>query len=154
MPDREIICGGNPESQFARLEIGPECTFDGRWFGERWTVWRVDDAAWNRLIAEEGSPVDHWTAGETWWRFAPGSNLGGPDGTATFNGREFTVWDMREDPDDYGPDSYGDLPTYLCEHVGASTERNVTACLMDLARVNGMGLGEFLAAAMGETPHA
>lgn len=44
---------------------------------------------------------------------------------------------------------YPDIISYLCEEIGASTEKNVCACTIDLARQNGMSLSELFKKYLG-----
>ena len=81
---------------------------------------------------------------ETWWRSSSGSNLSILErGAININNKEMIGW--LEKP--YGMNIYHDLSyksltEYLCEFIGASTEKNVCACVMDLAKYNDMTMGE------------
>ena len=44
---------------------------------------------------------------------------------------------------------YPDILIYLCDEIGASTERNVCACTIDLARQNNLTLAELFKKYLG-----
>lgn len=99
----------------------------------------------------------------SWWRYARGCNLGTPFDFFTINGKELIAWggprrdDLRDwwdrEPDeekaayhysfseyekDTMPYKYETLTEYMCDEIGASTETNVCALAVDLARANGL----------------
>ena len=101
----------------------------------------------------------------SWWRYAKGCNLGTPFDFFTINGKELIAWggprrdDLRDmwdrEPDeekeaynysfhkyeeDTMPYKYETLTEYMCDEIGASTETNVCALAVDLARANGLTL--------------
>lgn len=49
----------------------------------------------------------------------------------------------------FGKREYPDIITYLCDEIGASTEKNVCACTVDLARQNNMTLSQLLKKYLG-----
>ena len=103
----------------------------------------------------------------SWWRWCKGSNMGTPFDFFTIHGRELIAWDgpKREDlRDDWADESdeekaayhysfkeyedtnyphrYETLTSYMCNELGASTEKNVCALAVDLARANGMTMAQ------------
>jgi hypothetical protein len=163
---KSILCWGDPEWQFERLGLAPTKTYEGSAFYSRMTVWDLDEAAWARLVSDDeachaaelldADYTDPWTLAGACWRYAEGSNLGGCDGTANINGRDVAAWrghdfqwDEEEDEDEEDPmptPAYATLLDYLCDALGVSTERNVTAVAVDMAEENGMTLGELFTA--------
>lgn len=86
-------------------------------------------------------------AGESiWWRSAEGSNLGVPNTKFIVNGEELLGWNWR----DKKRMKYEDLSDYLCECVGASTEKNVCVCSPDLAKYNNITMAELFREYEGE----
>lgn len=83
---------------------------------------------------------------EAWWRSCTGSNLGFPDTKFKVNGKTLLGWNWR----DKKRKKYEDLSEYLCDCVGASTEKNVCACVVDLANYNNMTMAELLEKYEGE----
>ena len=108
-----------------------------------------------------------WEDDWGWWRYCKGSNMGTPYSFFQVNGKELIAWDgdYREDiidnwadesdarksvyhysfkeyEEDNYPREYDNLTTYMCEELGASTEKNVCALAVDLARANGMSMAE------------
>jgi hypothetical protein len=102
-----------------------------------------------------------------WWRHAKGSNLGTPFDFFTINGRELIAWggsrrddlrnwwnansdegkaayhySFREYEEATMPHKYDTLTEYMCDEIGASTEKNVCALAVDLARANGMTMAQ------------
>lgn len=111
--------------------------------------------------------IFEWPDSYGWWRYAKGSNMGTPFSFFTVNGKELIAWDgyKREDlRDDWAdepdeekaayhysfkeyeetqyPHKYSTLTEYMCDELGASTERNVCALAVDLARANGLKMSE------------
>ena len=103
----------------------------------------------------------------SWWRWCKGSNLGTPFDFFTVNGKDLIAWGgMRRDDlrdwwdkesdeekasynysfskyeEDTMPHKYETLTEYMCEEIGASTEKNVCALAVDLARANGMTMAK------------
>lgn len=110
----------------------------------------------------------------SWWRWAKGSNMGTPFSLFTVNGKELIAWDgyKREDlRDDWAdetdeekaayhysfkeyeemqyPHVYSTLTEYMCKELGVSTEKNVCALAVDLARANGMTMAQLFKAYEG-----
>lgn len=108
-----------------------------------------------------------WPDNYGWWRWAKGSNMGTPFDLFQVNGKELIAWggrkreDLRDDwadePDEekaayhYSfkeyeetqyPYVYENLSSYMCNELGASTEKNVCALAVDLARANGMTMAQ------------
>lgn len=108
-----------------------------------------------------------WPDNYGWWRWAKGSNMGTPCSFFTVNGKELIAWDgyKREDlRDDWEyesdkekaayhysfkeyeetqyPHVYESLTSYMCNELGASTEKNVCALAVDLARANGLTMAQ------------
>ena len=78
-------------------------------------------------------------AGEdAWWRSANGCILGVPDTKFKVNGEILLGWNRQ----DKKGRKYENLSDYLCECVSVSTEKNVCACAVDLAKYNHMTMGE------------
>lgn len=111
--------------------------------------------------------IFEWPDNYGWWRYAKGSNMGTPFDFFTVNGKELIAWDGRkredlrddwaDEPDEekaayhYSfkeyeetqyPHKYSTLTEYMCDELGASTERNVCALAVDLARANGMTMAK------------
>lgn len=103
----------------------------------------------------------------SWWRYAKGCNLGTPFDFFTINGKELIAWggSRREDLRDWWdkesddekaaynysfsayekdtmPYKYETLTEYMCDEIGASTETNVCALAVDLARANGLTMAK------------
>lgn len=97
----------------------------------------------------------------SWWRYARGSNMGTPFDIFTINGKELMVWngssydslleDWNNEPDEEKAAyhysfreyeeamayyKYDTLTDYMCFELGVSTESNVCALAVDLARAN------------------
>lgn len=124
-------------------------------------VWEMSEYTLNHL---ENIPEDIWTAaGYGWYRYAKGSVMGPVHKRYCINHHYIKAWDGagREDqeeenkhltPDDryFQERTYDNLLDYFCEELGASTEKNVTALAIDLAKQNGMKLSELFKRYQGE----
>lgn len=115
-------------------------------------VWELD----NDILENFNNISDkEWTKDFGWYRYAEGSNMGEVSKRYNINNHYIMAWDGygREDeekenkelPPEYRihtPRKYNDLLEYFCEELGASTERNVTALAIDLAKQNGIKMSE------------
>ena len=131
---------------------------------EVWEVPDIDFKAMCIMTEEEFGTV----CPIGWWRSSEGAVLGVPNMKYIVNGVEMLGWDGEErkdfreeccakDCDDFGDEckgkdddilvclgerKYDSLIDYLYEEIGASTEKNICACAMDLAKYNNLSLGE------------
>ena len=160
MANVEILCGGNIKKAFKELGINATKTYLGK-EEPHYQVWEINK---NDLhILENSIWQDNWG----YWRYAKGSNMGTPYSFFTVNNEELIAWDgykrdrLRDDWDaesdeekasyqysfkEYEevnyPHVYENLRTYMCDELGASTEKNVCALAVDLARANGMTMAK------------
>lgn len=139
---------------------------------ENYQVWKLSKEDFDKLCAIKD---DDWKNKWGWWRYAAGSNLGDVTCEYIINGRKLKAWDgsvrtelkelcpaycsdyesgicggTSQDIDEcFNNREYPDIITYLREEIGASTEKNVCACTVDLARQNGMKLSELFKQYLG-----
>lgn len=139
------ILGGNLKQFFDSIDS--ECNnADITYAGNRYEVWEVSDDLFKRMCDMSKEEFVKLAGEEAWWRSAEGSILRVPRARAIVNGEPLVCWD----DDYYFPDEYEEEPCkefesltdYLCECVGASTEKNVCACSVDLAKYNHMTMAE------------
>ncbi|MGN5457074.1 MAG: hypothetical protein ACI4XN_13845 [Candidatus Kurthia intestinigallinarum] len=157
----EILGGNGLKNAFKDLGIKATKTYHGK-EEPHYQVWEID----KRDVKAMENMVE-WPDRYGWWRFAKGSNMGTPYSIFTVNGCELIAWDglhrgqlyqeWMDEPDEekeayhYSfkeyeetqyPHTYKNLTEYLCEELGASTEKNVCALAVDLARANGFTMAE------------
>ncbi len=106
--------------------------------GNRYEVWEVSDDLFKRMCDMSEDEFVELAGEEAWWRSCTGSNLGFPDTKFKVNGKTLLGWNWR----DKERKKYENLSDYLCECVGASTEKNVCACSVDLAKYNHITMAE------------
>ncbi len=112
--------------------------------GELYEVWEVSDEDF-RLMCEIDEEEFERLCPEGMWRSADGSNI---DKLACItynvNGFQMLGWSCysRNGHGYNGRASYSSLLEYLCSGIGASQPRNVCALAVDLAKYNGMTMGE------------
>jgi hypothetical protein len=88
-------------------------------------------------------PEEKWDVDWGWWRYVEGSNLRFyPTYTFSVNSKKMVGFYDEEYAQDSTDKFYAGIREYLCYAIGASTETNVCAIAMDLARLNGLTLGE------------
>lgn len=133
----------------------------------RWEVWELPHAHFKALCDIKD---EDWKESWGWWRHAVGSNMDAVEEDYIIHGRPIKAWDgvIRSgwhkeycvDCDDnlenqcdasdesicycYHDRKYPDMLEYLAHEIGASTETNVTALCIDLAKQNGMTLAELV----------
>lgn len=157
----EILGGNGLHSAFKALGIHANQTYCGN-DKPYYEVWELHK---NDLKTLEN--ISWWKDEWGWWRYAKGSNMGTPFSFFVVNGKELIAWDglhrddlrhnWNNEPDeeraayhysfdeyekDRCPRVYENLTTYMCEEIGASTEKNVCALAVDLARANGMTMAQ------------
>lgn len=163
----EILGGGGLSSTLKKLGIEYKKTYykkvdHKKKYDPHYEVYEISKQDMKRM-----EDMGEWPENYGWWRWAKGSNMGTPFSFFTINGKELIAWDgykredLRDDwydePDEekaayhYSfkeyeevqyPRVYDNLSTYFCEELGASTERNVCALAVDLAKANGMTMAQ------------
>ena len=131
------ILGNNLKKFFDIVDYPPndaEITYSGN----RYEVWEVSNRLHKKMCDMSEDEFVELAGKDAWWRSCDGSTLGVPDTKFEVNGKDLFGWDRYE----YGLSSYSNLTEYLCNCVGASSEKNVCACAMDLAKYNDMTMAE------------
>lgn len=127
-------------------------------------VYEITDESFNKI---DGISDEDWNKNysDSWWRWAQGSNMGLPDWEFIINGQKIDAWRNKyrlqeyineyydlddEEQKEYDSEidyvdtwmghEYKDLLEYFCEELGASTESNVCALTIDLAKYNEISL--------------
>ena len=157
----EILAGNGINKAFKELEIEATRTYKGA-NEPNYEVWEIEKKDLTRLEeAAEWKP--HWG----WWRFAKGSNMGSAYDIFEVNGHELIAWggarrdslmdewcdETNEEKAAYHysfkeyeefnmPHKYDTMLNYFCDELCASTETNVCALAVDLARYNGMSMAQ------------
>ncbi len=112
--------------------------------GDRYEVWQVSDGTFN-ILCNMSDETFYRQCPNGWWRSADGSNMGVPNYEFTINGHLIDAW-MRDAEDEeekeYYDTPYSSLTEYLRTVLGASTERNVCALAVDLAKYNNMTMAQ------------
>lgn len=86
-----------------------------------------------------------WKDDWGWWRSTEGSNVCNPISRFNINHHYIKAWDSDsrlESLDYYRGREYEYLTQYMCDEIGASMEKNICALAVDLARINGITMGE------------
>ena len=156
----EILTGDSIEYSFDKLNIDAKRTYRGK----RYEVWEIAENEFNKLSAIKD---EDWKEDYGWYRYAEGSVMGPTDATFMINNHEMVAWSgsyrldlynqwcdedekvhsafyhsFNEYENYYMPRKYRTLTKYLVNELGASTESNVCALAVDLAKANGMTLAE------------
>ena len=135
------ILGHGLKPYFKRLGlISPKCTY----FSPTYEVWKIQgfiltyisemsDEEFYALFPDEDEEFP-------WWRYCEGSVLSPPYEKVIINKEKIVGWKRSLDPNEVP--EYPDLLSYLCNEIGVSTEKNICAVAKDLAKYNGMTMGE------------
>lgn len=157
----EILAGNGIHKAFKELNIEAKRTYKGA-NEPHYEVWEIEKK--DLRILEE---TFDWPSDWGWWRFAKGSNMGSAYDFFEVNGNELIAWagtrrdglmdnwndeseyekeayhySFREYAESVMPHKYDTLLEYCCDEIGASTETNVCALAVDLARYNGMSMAK------------
>ena len=162
---KEII-GERMNNVFAALGVTVNRTFKGRvGYWNEFSVWEISDKDFDVLCNMTDEEFKKYAKDLAWWRYADGSNQDAPDHEFTINGEKIIAWydadrdeDLIEDFEDedevdkeggleayiatWHTTSYDKLIDYLNSELGASTERNVCALAVDLAKYNNITVSE------------
>lgn len=144
---------------------------DGHYYGEEYEIWEISKETLT-MISEIDNK--EWKDDWGFWRYAEGSNLADkPTRQFIINNKRVLAWYNQDKLDkyldsflepayinefsnedaareelirEYWKDEcmYSDFYQYCSEEWGVSTERNVCAISVELARLNNMTMGELL----------
>lgn len=160
------ILGNNLEQFFNNGIIGHR-TYNG----DEYEVWEVSNEVFDAICDMSEERFVELAGEDAWWRNANGSNQGVPNNRYIINGKEIIAWDgyvrceyyndycvdceeridgvceaSDEDVEScWGERKYDTLSDYLCDEIGASQPKNVCALAVDLAKYNGITMGELFA---------
>lgn len=134
------ILGGNLKRFFDTID-NPPWDADITYAGDRYEVWIVSEELFKKMCAMTEEEFAELAGEDAWWRSSDGSNLGDPDAEFEVNGKNLIGWDSPIYESKTGH-KYESLSEYLSCCIGVSQPRNVCACAMDLAKYNGMSMGE------------
>ena len=149
----EILAGGHFERAVQALDLtAAVCTYhyvppkDSH--REEYQVWELSDEDFSNLCSIN---EEDWESGWGWWRHAQGANLGAVNAEFTIHREKLQAWDGTDYDKKacYNSRKYSDILTYLCDEIGASTEKNVCACTIELAKQNNMKLSELFKKYLG-----
>lgn len=122
--------------------------------GDRYEVWEVSDDLFKRMCDMSEEEFVELAGEGAWWRSAKGSVLGRPQARAIVNGKSLVCWDndyyLTDEYEEEPCKEFESLTEYLCECVGASTEKNICACATDLAKYNNITMAELFKEYEGE----
>ena len=170
---KEII-GSNLRGIFNKFGLDADPTYSGKigiW--APFEVWKLSEDAFetvSNMSEEEWDALCKEISVDAWWRYADGANMGDVNAILTINGQKIVAWrderrveDLFDEYDDLDEDEkaeydnasdyvkscltseYRNLMDYFCDELGASQLKNICALAKDLAKYNGMGLGQLFA---------
>lgn len=143
-----VSCGGekveilgNKLKRFFDKVDNPPNDADISYAGNRYEVWEVSEDLFNKMCDMSEDEFVKLAGEEAWWRQSDGSVLGVPDTYFSVHGERLLGWDspIYESKTWH---KYVNLSEYLCDCIGASTGKNVCACVTDLAKYNDMTIAE------------
>ena len=141
---------GNKLKRFFDKVDNPPNDADISYAGNRYEVWEVSEDLFNKMCDMSEDEFVKLAGEEAWWRQSDGSVLGVPDTYFSVHGERLLGWDSPIYESKVWH-KYVNLSEYLCDCIGASTGKNVCACVTDLAKYNDMtiSMAEFLYNYMG-----
>lgn len=172
---REII-GGFMDVVLKHYNIPATLTYSGD-IGHHanFEVWELDEENYETLCSLTDEEWDAIASEDSWWRGSDGCILGTPNEEFVINEVSIFAWrnesrcdDLEEEwneldeeeKSEYGdlegycsvwlPISYKDLFEYFCDEMGVSTERNICALSVDLAKYNNITMAELFRRYGGE----
>ena len=140
------ILGAELDNAFKELKINTTKTYELQnksWeYCEIYQVWKLSDKDFEKICQLSD---EDWKDDWGWWRSSEGSNMGGVNKRYNINNHYINAWDginRQEEKDYLFGRQYKNILQYFCDEIGVSTERNVCALAVDLARQNNMTMGE------------
>lgn len=142
---KEILTGDGFENGSAHFRITAKRTYHG----SRFDVWELEETEFTKLCSIQKSD---WQGSFGWWRYAEGCNIEHyPVHAFSVNGKVMLGWydeDRLADyvgllgfpEEDYFAEPFQRLTAYLSVVIGASTETNICAVSVGLARLNNITL--------------
>ena len=117
--------------------------------GREYEVWEVSDNLYDKMCSMTEETFFKLAGEDACWRWSSGSVINDVIGDCNIHGYLMQGWIYKPWNDHYNFSTcYTDVPTYsslteyLCDHIGASTLKNVCALAMDLAKYNDMTMAE------------
>lgn len=141
----EVFTIGDIEEQFYRLGIKPVTHLKFISHTKEVKVASLTPADYTKLVNDMCIDDSNWK--DAGWSNPVGSNLGVPTHTATVNGHDMLCWledDLNDDDEAILNGWYVDIFEYLDIGVGATTFKNASAVIKDLAKYNSMSITNFL----------
>lgn len=132
----EILAGYGIEKALKHFGIKAKRTYKRKYqkpYDIEYEVWELTHEEL-RLLNSAIQWPDEWG----FWCHDVGSNLGVVTTEVTINGQPIKAWCWFN----YGVDSFADLLEYYEMELGASTEKNVCALSVDLAKQNNITMAE------------
>lgn len=150
------ILAGDLDQAIADLKLAAKKTYQcqKQWweYQENYQVWEISEIDFEFLCEVDKS---NWKDNWGWWRYSDGSIMGTPVWRYNINNHYLYAWDgyrrdqfgrenkgLPKDDKWFQPRKYRYLIEYLCEEHGISTEKNVCALTIDLAKYNKIKLSE------------
>lgn len=137
------IYAGNMSQFFENSGFSGKCTYKSTdRNGVEREIWEISNEvleAMSEMMEEEFLAI---AGDDAWWRYAKGSNMGIPFESFTINGKKVRGWDAKKNMGYKSRRTYESLLDYFCNNIGASQPRNVCALAVDLAKYNGMTMGQ------------
>lgn len=151
----EILAGGGIEKAFESLNIVAKNTYkqaldkdEPNCAGSGLEVWELGSSDYKRLCDLVDWP-DDWG----FWCYSDGSLAGTANDSVVINDMAVLAWRKERDPEidelDCEPFTYSSLLEYFSLRMGVSLERNICALASDMAKQNGMTMGELFARLQG-----
>lgn len=132
---------GNKLKRFFDKVDNPPNDAEISYAGNRYEVWEVSEDLFNKMSNMSEDEFVKLAGEEAWWRQSNGSVLGVPDTYFSVHGERLLGWDSSIYESKVWH-KYVNLSEYLCDCIGASTGKNVCACVTDLAKYNDMTIAE------------
>lgn len=112
-----------------------------QYHSDTYQVWEITKRVHDIMCKLTDEQFSAMAGEDAWWRSATGCVLGVPGTEYEVNGEGLIGW---ESPiyDDYDRTKFSKLTEYLCRCIGASTEKNVCACCVGLAKYNNITMAE------------
>lgn len=134
------IMGENLSPFFRKVGIYPPKKFNGNvghW--PNLEVWHLTDSQFELIEDMTDEEFNNMAPDGCWWRFAEGSIMDVPNVRAKINDKEILAW---ANPNTTHNLEYDNLLEYYREVLGVSTEKNICALSVDLAKYNNMTIAE------------
>ena len=153
------ILAGDLDKAIVDLKINAiktyQCNYKWWEYQENYQIWEMSEEEFKRFEniiddLEFYSEANYWRDDWGWWRYAIGSVMSGDLHRYNIKNHYLIAWDgLNREIHDWAGRTYDCLLQYFSEELSLSSEKNINALSVDLAKMNNIKMSELWQKYMG-----